>query len=197
MEQKIETLAALLVSQQKSLSTHNPLTPSSQGSSDPRTLLPFRNASTSHIQPEVDNPDSSTTSIYNSSLCDTVEPSFQKSYNTTDHQRISSIPSSSLERNPIGFNTQVLTGDNLLQVYREEFSPRFPFVQISDGTPAREVQSKRPWLYRAITIIVHKHDRVTQLVIAKQTLGDIALAMLLSGESGIDLVQCLLVLNTW
>jgi hypothetical protein len=36
----------------------------------------------------------------------------------------------------------------LLNVYREQFAPHFPFIHIPESTSAEELSSQKPWLYR-------------------------------------------------
>ncbi len=43
---------------------------------------------------------------------------------------------------------QVDDSRRLMNVYREQFAPDFPFIHIPESTLAEELRSQKPWLYR-------------------------------------------------
>jgi hypothetical protein len=85
----------------------------------------------------------------------------------------------------------------LLNVYREQFAPHFPFIGIPDGVSAEDLRSSKPWLYRTVLMVAAQEERLRQQELGKQIVSDIASAMLLRGEKSLDMLQSLCVCNLW
>jgi len=85
----------------------------------------------------------------------------------------------------------------LLNVYREQFAPRFPFFHIPDGVSAEDLRSSKPWLYRTVLMVAAQEERLHQQELGKQIVSDIASAMLLRGEKSLDMLQSLCICNLW
>lgn len=85
----------------------------------------------------------------------------------------------------------------LLDIYREQFAPHFPFIHISDRISACELRHERPWLYRSVLMIAAQEERLRQQELGKQIVSDIALTMLLRGDKSLDMLQALCVCNLW
>jgi hypothetical protein len=90
-----------------------------------------------------------------------------------------------------------IDGDIILDIYRDQFAPQFPFVVIPQNITSNELASQKPWLHRAISIVGYKADREKQLEMTSKLLSDVALVMLLRAEKSLDLCQCLIIMNVW
>jgi hypothetical protein len=96
-----------------------------------------------------------------------------------------------------GNNVQLKEGDDLLSIFREQFSPRFPFIIIPPNLSSSELQAQKPWLYKAITVVASQGNRTRQLELAKEIASEVALAMLLRSERSLDMLESLIIFNAW
>lgn len=87
--------------------------------------------------------------------------------------------------------------NRLLSVYREQFAPRFPFIDIPDGLPAEDLRNQKPWLYRTIMMVAAQDNRSRQQELGEHIFSEMACAMLLRGEKSLDMLQSLCVCNLW
>jgi hypothetical protein len=85
----------------------------------------------------------------------------------------------------------------LLNVYREQFAPHFPFIQIPDGISVDELRSQKPWLCRTILMVAAQEERLVQQELGKQIVSEMASAILLRGEKSLDMLQSLCICNLW
>jgi hypothetical protein len=92
---------------------------------------------------------------------------------------------------------QVHDSRRLLNVYREQFAPHFPFIHIPDGVSAEDLRSQKPWLYRTVLMVAAQEERLRQQELGKQIVSDIVSAMLLRGEKSLDMLQSLCICNLW
>lgn len=85
----------------------------------------------------------------------------------------------------------------LLNVYREQFAPHFPFINIPDDVSAEDLRNQKPWLYRSIMMVAAQEERTRQQEMGKQIVSEMALEILLRGEKSLDMLQSLCVCNLW
>ena len=94
-------------------------------------------------------------------------------------------------------NSQSSEPESLLRVFREQFAIHCPYTIIPPGVTAQDFSESQPWLYKTILMIASFGDRNWQLEMGKKISQEISEAMLLRGEKSLDMLQCLLVYNSW
>jgi hypothetical protein len=87
--------------------------------------------------------------------------------------------------------------DLMLQTYRSEIQPLFPFVVILPSITFTLLRQEKPLLVLAILMVSCRHDQVRQTTIAKKLRELISHKMLIKGERNLDILQCLLVYLSW
>lgn len=87
--------------------------------------------------------------------------------------------------------------ENLLRIFRERFAIHSPYAIFPPDISADKLRANHPWLYRIVLVVASSHDRNQQIELGKQIAVDIAAAMIARGEKTLDMLQCLLVYNTW
>ncbi|CAH0027630.1 unnamed protein product [Clonostachys rhizophaga] len=81
----------------------------------------------------------------------------------------------------------------LLAIYRNQLSPRFPFVIISASSTPRQLQEERPFLFKVIRMVASVRDLSTIRGQSQSILRHVSEAMLLRSERSLDLLQGILV----
>jgi len=71
----------------------------------------------------------------------------------------------------------VKSPDELLQIFRVNFTVQFPYAIISPSVTAVELLKKRPWLYRMIMMAVSSHERHKQIETGKLLISEISTAV--------------------
>jgi len=94
-------------------------------------------------------------------------------------------------------NSQSSEPESLFRVFREQFAIHCPYTIIPPGVSAQDFSESQPWLYKTILMIASFGDRNRQLEMGKKIGQEISEAMLLRGEKSLDMLQCLLVYNSW
>lgn len=87
--------------------------------------------------------------------------------------------------------------DWLLRIFRDQFAIHIPYVIISPDDTCQELQSNRPWVFRTVLMLAGQDERSRQIEQGMQLARDILEAMLIRGEKSLDMLQALLVYNTW
>jgi hypothetical protein len=87
--------------------------------------------------------------------------------------------------------------ENLLRIFRERFAIHSPYAVLPPDISADKLRANHPWLYRIVLVVASSHDRNQQIELGKQIAVDIAVAMITRGEKTLDMLQSLLVYNTW
>jgi hypothetical protein len=119
------------------------------------------------------------------------------SRNDTVHiNRSISTVSEFLELTP-GYNITPGEGDRLLHLYREAYSPLFPFVPLPSSTTASELYSTRPVLFKAIMYAVAPQNYSTQQEISLMFRRYIAEHVIMEQEKRLDILQALLIHIAW
>lgn len=85
----------------------------------------------------------------------------------------------------------------LLNEYRTNLQPLFPFVVIDDNSQPATFRQTRPFLFRAITSVAMYYDFPRQIAITSDSLKYLGGRMLVQGEKDLDLLQGILVLVAW
>lgn len=199
LEQKIESLVNLLSAAQGITSTSDQLTPPvSQSQSE---------ASPTSPQQQLDEVASKQSDLSWAGVSQSCRSAWQQeAIRFDDHrppvaapQQPSESISHLLHDNRSDSRHLSLVNDSrrLLNVYREQFAPHFPFIHIPDGLSAEDLRSQKPWLYRTVLMVAAQEERLRQQELGKQIVSDIASAILLRGEKSLDMLQSLCVCNLW
>jgi hypothetical protein len=75
----------------------------------------------------------------------------------------------------------VKSPDELLQIFRTQFTVQFPYAIISPNVTAVELRDKQPWLYRMIMMAVSSHEREKQIETGKLLISELSIAVSLFG----------------
>jgi len=112
-------------------------------------------------------------------------------------------PQSKSVPRPVSNNTfptqrlQPQESDRLLNVFRKQFSPRFPFVIIPRNISADELRIQKPWLLKTVIMVASQGDRARQIEMVRKMNMEIAEAMLVRGERSLDMLEGLILFNSW
>jgi hypothetical protein len=87
--------------------------------------------------------------------------------------------------------------NDLLEIFRTDMTPHFPFVVIPPGTTAAQLHHQKPFLYSAIMMSVAFRNVSKQMAMAKDIMTDLSIRLLQNGEKSMDLLQGLLVYSAW
>jgi hypothetical protein len=87
--------------------------------------------------------------------------------------------------------------DDLLEIFRTDMTPHFPFVVIPPGTTAGQLHQQNPFLYSAIMMSVAFRNVSKQMAMARDIMMDLSVRLLQKGEKSMDLLQGLLVYSAW
>ncbi|KAE9380143.1 hypothetical protein N431DRAFT_459105 [Stipitochalara longipes BDJ] len=202
LEQKIESLVNLLSAAQGITSAPDHQDQPTPPESQPRSEA---SPSSSHQQPDATPAKADDLSwVGVSRSCSSAWQQESVKYNPqipnlAVSQQSSESISNLLHNSHSDFRNLSLIHDSrrLLNVYREQFAPHFPFIHIPDGISAEELRGQKPWLYRAVLMVAAQEERLRQQELGKQIVSDIASAMLLRGEKSLDMLQSLCVCNLW
>jgi hypothetical protein len=97
----------------------------------------------------------------------------------------------------LGYLPEPADSNRLLEVFKEQFLPHFPFIVIPTGMSSQELRAQKPWLYKAIVMVANCEDRGYQTAMNEHIISEISRAMLLRGEKSVDTLQSLIILNSW
>lgn len=81
----------------------------------------------------------------------------------------------------------------LLSIYRTRMSPQFPFVVISDGLTAIELQRSRPFLAKAIRMVASLRHRRSMWDQSRLLLRQISDTIFMGPDRSLDLLQSVIV----
>ncbi|KIW30992.1 uncharacterized protein PV07_02677 [Cladophialophora immunda] len=85
----------------------------------------------------------------------------------------------------------------MLDVFRNEFMPHFPFVIIPPHMSLEELRGKKPFFFMVVMMIACRHDVPRQTALGKTLKEIIGQKMMTHGEQSLDLLQGLLVYLAW
>jgi hypothetical protein len=87
--------------------------------------------------------------------------------------------------------------DEILNTFREQFAPQFPFIIVPSDVDSETLHTQRPWVYRAVMLIGNETHRAAQLEASKRISLDVMEALTVRGEKNLDMLQGLLLHNAW
>jgi hypothetical protein len=87
--------------------------------------------------------------------------------------------------------------DGLLEIFRTDMAPHFPFVVIPPSTTASQLHQQIPFLCTAIMMSVAFRNVSKQMAMAKDIMTDLSVRLLQRGEKSMNLLQGLLVYSAW
>ncbi|KAL3495919.1 hypothetical protein BJX62DRAFT_232806 [Aspergillus germanicus] len=90
-----------------------------------------------------------------------------------------------------------LEAQTLLTTFQTELSPYFPFIAIPMGTIASDLQASNPFLFDTILMVSDVSNADRQLRMAGRIREYIGTSVVANGETGLDLLQGLLVCLAW
>ena len=88
-------------------------------------------------------------------------------------------------------------GEKILQAYRKDMEPQFPFVLTSPSMSFVDLKEHKPLLVLAILMVGLRHDQVRQTTIARKIRDIISHDLLIRNQGDFDLLQCLLIYVNW
>jgi hypothetical protein len=120
-------------------------------------------------------------------------------------QQLPDTPSSapSIARSPAqgpqmsSSNGDSLFPDALLNTYRHNMAPQFPFVIVPDRVPAAELAQTKPFLCKTLLMVASYHDKAGQIRMTRDIFQYLSSHMIVENERSFDLLQGLLVLMAW
>ncbi|OQV08214.1 Fungal specific transcription factor domain-containing protein [Cladophialophora immunda] len=90
-----------------------------------------------------------------------------------------------------------LEAEMILETFRTQIQPLFPFVVIPPSMSYLVLKQKKPFLVLAILMVGCRHDQARQIALAKGLREIISHNILIKGEQSLDLLQSLLVYVNW
>jgi hypothetical protein len=88
-------------------------------------------------------------------------------------------------------------GEAVIQRYRRDMEPEFPFVVLGPNSGWNEFKAKRPLLLLAVLMVGLRRDQKRQEMVAKKIREVISRDLLIGGQQTLDMLQCLLVYVNW
>ena len=86
--------------------------------------------------------------------------------------------------------------NTLLNFFRDEMIPKFPFIALPRDISAEELYISRPFLYISI-LAVTVHDSAQQITLGKRVMEQLAKKMFVLGERNLDLLLGILTYAGW
>ncbi|ETI19838.1 hypothetical protein G647_08852 [Cladophialophora carrionii CBS 160.54] len=100
-----------------------------------------------------------------------------------------------------GYVDQFLQSDDeahlMLDIFRNELTPHFPFVVISPWVTSSDVRARKPFFFLSVMMITCRHDIPRQGAIAKAIREIISQRMLIKSEQSLDMLQGMLFYLAW
>jgi hypothetical protein len=101
----------------------------------------------------------------------------------------------SLEAFPDAYADQ--EANHLIEVFKFQMSPQFPFVIIPLHLRARELRHEMPFLCRAVMVVASCKRVARQAVLRKEMMREICERVFMESEKSLELLQGLLVFVAW
>ncbi|KAL2864769.1 uncharacterized protein BJX67DRAFT_360252 [Aspergillus lucknowensis] len=96
-----------------------------------------------------------------------------------------------------GLQTDDEEARSLLDTFRTEMTPYFPFIAIPLSTTVAELQRMKPFLLSTIIMVACVSDADRQLAMARKIREYVGASIITNGEKSVDLLQGLLVCLAW
>ena len=106
-------------------------------------------------------------------------------------------PSTATTADPEPLAVSLPEAEILLDRYKRLMSVGMPFVPLPAGTTAKHLQTHKPVLLQAITVVAYFHDLPRQRELVKQLMRNISERILMNNEKSIDILQAILVFVAW
>lgn len=87
--------------------------------------------------------------------------------------------------------------DRVLIHFRDNFASHYPFIVFPHHLNSHELQERKPWVYKAAILVGSPHQRGRQVSMSKILCMEVAEAMILRGEKNLDMLQSMLIHNSW
>lgn len=85
----------------------------------------------------------------------------------------------------------------VLNIYREKFTPHFPFVVVPQNVTPEQLRRSQPFLYRVIMTVACQRSSSHQQILSELVKNNYIQRILVNGEQSFDLLQGLLVFLGW
>lgn len=87
--------------------------------------------------------------------------------------------------------------NHLIEVFKFQMSPQFPFVVIPLHLRAHELRHEMPFLYRAVMVVASCKRVARQAVLRKEMMREICERVFMESEKSLELLEGLLVFVAW
>lgn len=109
-------------------------------------------------------------------------------------------PEANVKEAPVYLLSQLDLGsedaDHLLNIFRNDMNPSFPFISIPDSVTASELRRDRPSLYTSVIAVVSRSTS-RQISLGKLLMKQLADRMVIGGERNMDLLLGVLTFSAW
>lgn len=95
------------------------------------------------------------------------------------------------------FYTDEQEAQLVLNIYREKFTPHFPFVVVPQNVTPEQLRRSQPFLYRVIMTVACQRSSSHQQILTELVKNNYIQRVLVNGEQSFDLLQGLLVFLGW
>ena len=85
----------------------------------------------------------------------------------------------------------------MLDIFRNDLTPHFPFVVIAPEVTVSEMRHQRPFLFLVILMVTCRHDIPRQGSIAQAVREIISQRMLIKNEQSLDMLEGMLFYLAW
>ena len=89
---------------------------------------------------------------------------------------------------PLGSTSYSADPEELLDVFRTQMTPHFPFVVTPPGTTSIQLHQQKPFLYSVIMMSVSYRNLSKQTTMVKDIMIDLGIRLLQRGEKSMDLL---------
>lgn len=127
----------------------------------------------------------------------TAERQYAGSKRTTENPPFRTVEGSSVHLSDEILYAGEQEAHVVLNIYREKFTPHFPFVVVPQNTTPQELRDSKPFLYRVIMTVACQRSSNHQQTLSELVKKDYIQKILVNGEQSFDLLQGLLVFLGW
>jgi hypothetical protein len=127
----------------------------------------------------------------------TAERQSANSQGTTENSPFRNTEVSSAHLADESFYADEQEAQLVLNIYREKFTPHFPFVVVTQNVTPQELRHSKPFLYRVIMTVACQRSSSHQQTLSELVKNDYIQRILVNGEQSFDLLQGLLVFLGW
>jgi hypothetical protein len=121
----------------------------------------------------------------------------QRTQRTTENSPFTIVEGSSVSVSDESFYADEQEAHLVLNIYREKFTPHFPFVVVPQNVTPLELRQSKPFLYRVIMTVACQRSSSHQQTLSELVKNYYIQKILVNGEQNFDLLQGLLVFLGW